>query len=83
MAGTIDRRSFLKLGAASAGPELISLAECLEAPVFTTLSGKGVFPENHPLFLWPGFGEAAPPFAREVAAGLPTAITVASRTSAV
>src|SRR5690606_23120531 len=28
---------------------------------------KGVFPESHPLFLWPGFGAAAPKFVREIA----------------
>ncbi|HSM60696.1 MAG TPA: thiamine pyrophosphate-binding protein, partial [Longimicrobiales bacterium] len=55
-------------GALSAGPELHRLAEMLEAPVATTIQGKGVFREDHPLFLWPGFGRAAPPFVREIAA---------------
>jgi acetolactate synthase-1/2/3 large subunit len=34
--------------------------------VTTTISGKGVFPEDHPLFLWNGFGASAPPFVRSV-----------------
>ncbi len=58
---------YLGLGAAGAGADLVALAEKLEAPVSSTFQGKGVFPESHPLFLWPGFGAAAPPFARTVA----------------
>jgi acetolactate synthase-1/2/3 large subunit len=45
----------------------VALAERLEAPVTTTFQGKGVFPESHPLWLWPGFGAAAPAFVRKVA----------------
>jgi acetolactate synthase-1/2/3 large subunit len=70
---------YLGLGAASAGPELISLAECLEAPVFTTLSGKGVFPETHPLSVWPGGGAAAPPFARQIAASCDATLAIGCR----
>ncbi len=55
-------------GAAAASDELVRLAETLEAPVSTTFQGKGVFPESHPLSLWPGFGRSAPPFARQIAA---------------
>ena len=57
---------YVGLGAAGAGANLIALAERLESPVSTTFQGKGVFPESHPLFLWPGFGAAAPPFVRDV-----------------
>ena len=55
------------LGAAAAGPALLQLIEALQAPVATTFQGKGVVPESHPLLLWPGFGAAAPPFARDIA----------------
>lgn len=34
---------------AKAGKEVMALAETLQAPVVSTLLGKGVFPENHPL----------------------------------
>ena len=58
---------YVGLGARGARNEVRDLAERFEAPVSTTFQGKGVFPESHPLSLWPGFGDAAPPFARRVA----------------
>jgi acetolactate synthase-1/2/3 large subunit len=74
---------YLGLGAARAGAQLVALAERLDAPVATTFQGKGVFPESHPLFLWNGFGAAAPPFAREVARGRRTTLAVGCRFSEV
>ena len=58
---------YLGLGAAGAGERLVALAERLEAPVATTFQGKGCFPEDHPLWLWCGFGPAAPPFVQKLA----------------
>jgi thiamine pyrophosphate-dependent acetolactate synthase large subunit-like protein len=39
---------------AEATPELVRLAEFLQAPVMTTLSGKSAFPEHHPLSVGTG-----------------------------
>ena len=47
-------------GAREAGHVLVELAEKLGAPVATTIQGKGVFPELHPLWLWNGLGATVP-----------------------
>ncbi len=57
---------YLGKGAAGAADLLVALAEQLGAPVTSSFSGKGVFPENHRLWLWNGFGRQAPPFARTI-----------------
>jgi acetolactate synthase I/II/III large subunit len=67
------------LGALPAADALLALAERLEAPVATTFQGKGVFPERHPLFLWPGFGAAAPSFVRDVAGDCDAVLAVGCR----
>jgi acetolactate synthase I/II/III large subunit len=74
---------YLGWGAATAGPDLVRLAETLGAPVATTIQGKGVFPESHPLFLWNGFGATAPPFAREVATRRTVTLAIGCRFSEV
>lgn len=73
----------LGLGAAAAGHQLIELAERLEAPVSTTFQGKGVFPESHPLWLWPGFGPTAPPSLRKIAETCDLTLTIGCRFSEV
>ena len=70
---------YVGLGAAGADAALVRLAESLEAPVATTFQGKGVFPESHPLALWPGFGNAAPPFAREIAGACDVTLAIGCR----
>ena len=42
---------FLGSGAMDAGSEIQALAERLQAPVLTAQTGKGAFPESHPLSL--------------------------------
>jgi len=67
------------LGAAAAGEGVLELAERLGAPVCTTFQGKGVFPESNALALWPGFGAAAPPFAREIAGQCDATLAIGCR----
>lgn len=57
---------YLGKGAAGAADLLAPLAEQLGAPVTSSFSGKGVFPESHPLWLWNGFGRQAPGFVRTI-----------------
>jgi acetolactate synthase-1/2/3 large subunit len=70
---------YLGAGATGAGADLVRLAEKLEAPVSTTFQGKGVFPEKHALFLWPGFGDAAPGFVRKIASSCDVTLAIGCR----
>lgn len=51
---------YVGLGAQSASEHLNRLAERLDAIVFTTISAKGLFPEDHPRWAWNTIGRAAP-----------------------
>jgi acetolactate synthase-1/2/3 large subunit len=53
-------------GASDSRDDLLRLAEILQAPVATTLGGRGVVPEDHPLSVGFGFGPAGTHIAEEV-----------------
>jgi acetolactate synthase-1/2/3 large subunit len=74
---------YVGLGALEASADLVAVAERLNAPVATTISGKGVFNETHPLWLWCGFGAAAPSFVRKVAASCDLTLAIGCRFSEV
>ncbi len=74
---------YLGLGAMEARADLVALAERLNAPVATTFEGKGVFSEKHPLWLWCGFGTAAPPFVQKIAASCDLTLAIGCRFSEV
>ncbi len=74
---------YVGAGAASCQGRVLHLAERLEAPVSTTFQGKGVFPEPHALFLWPGFGKSAPGFAQDVARECDMTLAIGCRFSEV
>ncbi len=77
----LARRPLLYVGwgARRAVRELLRVAEALRAPVATTIQGKGVFPEDHPLFLWNGLGAQAPPFVRRIARAADCVLAVGCR----
>ena len=57
---------------AEATAELVRLAEFLQVPVMTTLSGKSAFPEHHPLSV--GTDRGPPPAASTTFCAAPTGV---------
>ena len=45
------------MGCVDAGPSLAAVAEMLQAPVATSVSGKGCIPDAHPLAVGWGYGK--------------------------
>ena len=60
---------YVGMGAMGAADQVRQLAEALAAPVSTTISGKGVLPEDHPLACGYGFGPTGAQAAREIFKG--------------
>jgi len=83
MAAMLNRAAhpalYLGNGARGAADLLPALAEALAAPVTTTIQGKGVFPEDHPLWLWNNFGAAAPSFVRRIMDGCDCLLAIGCR----
>ncbi len=72
---------FLGWGCRDCTPLAIELAECLQAPVATTLQGLSVFPGDHPLHTGMGFSAAAVPAAENAFADCDCLLAVGTRFS--
>ena len=70
---------YVGLGAAEGGADLVALAEALDAVVFTTVSGKGVFPEHHPRWAWNTLGRGAPRPIRKLEQGCDLMLAIGCR----
>lgn len=80
-----DRRSgiYAGLGCMDHGGLLTEVAEMLQAPVATSVSGKGVIDETHPLSVGWGYGPAGCQTAEEIFAGVDTILAIGVRYSEV
>ena len=66
-------------GVLDAREGLLELVERLQMPFSSTFTGKGILPESHPLFLWAGFGDAAPSFVRKEAGDCDATLAIGCR----
>ena len=66
-------------GVLDAREPLLELVERLQMPFSSTFTGKGILPESHPLFLWCGFGDAAPSFVRKLAGECDATLAIGCR----
>lgn len=70
-------------GCMAASAELVQLAETLQAPVATSISGKGVIPETHPLAVGWGYGPQATTTAESIFADVDCLLAIGVRYSEV
>jgi acetolactate synthase-1/2/3 large subunit len=70
-------------GCANASRELQAVAEILQAPVATSVSGKGAIPDSHPLAVGWGYGPQANPAAEDVFQSLDVVLAIGVKFSEV
>jgi acetolactate synthase-1/2/3 large subunit len=82
-----DRRRrvgiYAGLGCVDAGPALAAVAEMLQAPVATSVSGKGCIPDAHPLAVGWGYGKQGTRAAEKAFKDVDTVLAVGVRYSEV
>jgi acetolactate synthase-1/2/3 large subunit len=71
------------LGCQDAGPALMAAAELLQAPVATSVSGKGCIPDSHPLAVGWGYGKQGTRAAEHAFKHIDTVLAVGVRYSEV
>jgi acetolactate synthase-1/2/3 large subunit len=71
------------LGCMDYAPALVELAEVMQAPVATSLSGKGVIPETHPLSVGWGYGPQGTRTAEETFRGVDLLLAIGVKYSEV
>jgi len=71
------------LGCMDYSCSLLRLAETLQAPVATSVSGKGAFPENHPLAVGWGYGPQGTRTAEEIFKSVDLVLAIGVRYSEV
>lgn len=71
------------MGCVDAGPSLMAVAEMLQAPVATSVSGKGSIPDSHPLAVGWGYGKQGTRAAEKVFKDVDIVLAVGVRYSEV